>query len=194
MDNLIVKIRMKHEEHLRKMFININDWLKFAEAKNLGLLTISAAIVFGFLKANISPVTMVEKMSYYLLIPLAVVSFVTALVSVFPILTDIEKGKKIKGGIHWLSNVIDKEIAFENIHFYGYLQSITIDVFESEFLKKTNSIIAFTEYEKELGIQILYNSRITALKYQFFKVGAFLLFVGVCITSFAFLISHFFNV
>jgi hypothetical protein len=185
---------MKHEEQLRRMFININDWLKFAEAKNLGLLTLSAAIVFGFLKANISPVTIAEKMSYYVLIPLAVLSFVTALISVFPIITDIERGKKIKGGINWLSNLIDKEHVFENIHFYGYLRSININAFESEYLKKTNSADKFTEYEKELGIQILYNSRITALKYQFFKVGAFLLFVGVCTTSVAFLASHFFNV
>jgi hypothetical protein len=170
---------MKHEEQLRKMFANINDWLKFAEAKNLGLLTLSAAIVFGFLKANINCDTIAEKASYYVLIPLAVLSFITALISVFPIITDIERGKKIKDGIDWLSNLIDKENAFVNIHFYGYLKTINIDVFESEYLKKTNSKAGFSEFEKELGIQILYNSRITALKYQFFKVGAFLIFIGI---------------
>ena len=33
-----------HEEQLYKIFNNVNDWLKFAEAKNFGLLSINAAI------------------------------------------------------------------------------------------------------------------------------------------------------
>lgn len=185
---------MKHEEQLRKMFANINDWLKFAEAKNLGLLTLSAAIVFGFLKANINCTTVAEKTNYYVLIPLAVLAFIIALISVFPILTNIEKGKKIKGNIDWLSNIIDKEDAFVNIHFYGYLKTIDIVEFESEYLKKTNTSGQFSDFEKELGGQILYNSRIAAIKYQLFKIGAFLLFVGICINSLAFFVSHFFNI
>jgi len=185
---------MKNEEQLRKMFANINDWLKFAEAKNLGLLTLNAAIVFGVLKADLTVSNTVEWITYYLLVPLAIISFIIGLISVFPILSAIEKGKKIKGGIDWLSNIIDKEEPFVNIHFYGYLKNIDKEEFESEYLVKTKSTVAFSEFEKELASQILYNSRITTLKYQFFKVGAFLLFVGICMTGIAFFISHFFKI
>jgi hypothetical protein len=185
---------MKHEEQLRKMFANVNDWLKFAEAKNLGLLTLNAAIVFGFLKAGLTIDSTVAWVSYYMLVPLSVISFIIALISVFPILTDIEKGKKIKGSIDWLSNKIDKEEPFVNIHFYGYLNSIDKDEFEAQYLDKTKSTTPFLEFEKELTSQILYNSRITTLKYQLFKVGAFLLFIGVCLTGIAFFISHFLKI
>ena len=44
----------KYEEQLRSIFNNVNEWLKYAEAKNFGLLTLIVAIAFGFTQINFS--------------------------------------------------------------------------------------------------------------------------------------------
>lgn len=167
-----------HEDRLYKLFNNVNDWLKFAEAKNFGLLALNAAIVFGFSQTNFSEESVLEKAGLYFFCPFAFISFIVTLISLFPILSKIEKGEHVKTWISKLSNWIDTETRFENIHFYGYLKGIDESEFESQFLSKIGSSDAFTEFEKELTIQILYNSRITSLKYQLFKIGAFFFFLG----------------
>jgi hypothetical protein len=170
--------RLKHEEQLQKIFTNVNDWLKFAEAKNFGLLSLNAAIVFGFSQSNFECGSAILKAGFYVFSPFAVFSFFASLLSLFPILSSIEKGKYAKSWINKFSNWIDTEAAFENIHFYGYLKNIDTKEFEKVFLCKVNSKKEFIPYENDLATQILYNSRITWLKYQLFKIGAFFFLAG----------------
>lgn len=170
---------LEHEDHLQKMFSNVNEWLKFAEAKNFGLLTLNAAIVFGFTQSIFEEESVIAKTGFYVFSPFAIFSFLAALISLFPILSRIEKGSYTKNWITKFSNAIDKEKAFENIHYYGYLKDINKTEFEAKYLEKVGSNKTFTQYEKELVNQILYNSRITWLKYQLFKIGAFLFLVGI---------------
>ena len=177
--------KLNHEEQLYKIFNNVNDWLKFAEAKNFGLLTLNAAIVFGLTQITFGDDCVVKTVAFCVFVPFSILSFIPCLISLFPIVTKIESKNK-KGEIrnsmkfvNYLSNKIDKDKSFENIHFYGYLKDLKEDKFEEEFLKKTGSKDEFTTYETELVTQILYNSRITSLKYKFFKIGAFLFFIGI---------------
>ena len=172
-------VTLKHDEQLQKLFANINEWLRFAEAKNFGLLSLNAAIVFGFTQTNFATGSIISKAGFYVFSAFAILSFLAALLSLFPILSQIEKGSYSKSWINWLSNLIDKEKKFENIHFYGYLKGINEGEFEAKFLEKIGSTDAFTQFEKELTTQILYNSRITWLKYQLFKIGAFIFLIGV---------------
>ncbi|MCP4218773.1 MAG: hypothetical protein GY765_29345, partial [bacterium] len=37
------------EERLKSIFANVNDWLKFAEAKNAALVAFNSAIIFAVL-------------------------------------------------------------------------------------------------------------------------------------------------
>lgn len=170
---------LEHEEHLQKMFSNVNEWLKFAEAKNFGLLTLNAAIVFGFTQSIFVDGSVIAKAGFYVFSPFAIFSFLAALISLFPILSKIEKGSYAKSWINKFCNIIDEEKKFENIHYYGYLRGINETEFEAKYLKKLGSNIKFTLYETELSTQILYNSRITWLKYQLFKIGAFFFLVGI---------------
>lgn len=185
---------LHHEERLQKLFANVNDWLKFAEAKNFGLLTLNAAIVFGFSQIDLN-ITL--KIGLYIFSFLAVFSFFFSLLSLFPLISKIEKGDLAFAFINKFSNWIDKETQFENIHFYGYLKELDLVEFENKFLVKVGSTVIFTEYEKELSNQILYNSRITWLKYQFFKIGASLFLLGfiLCIISLpiTLIVSYFFK-
>ena len=172
---------LKHEEQLQKIFANVNEWLKFAEAKNFGLLSLNAAIVFGFTQTNFSEGSIICKAGFYVFAPFAIFSFLAALISLFPILSKIEKGSYSKSFINTVCNFIDKENKFENIHFYGYLKGIDETEFETKYLEKIGSAEKFATYETELSTQILYNSRITWLKYQLFKIGAFLFLLGVIV-------------
>ena len=177
--------KLIHEEKLYKIFNNVNDWLKFAEAKNFGLLTLNAAIAFGLTQVTFSDDSIVQIVAFYVFLPFSILSFILCLISLFPIVAKIEsrnrdgKIRKSMKIINNISNLIDKDKPFENIHFYGYLKELTETEFESQFLKKTGSTDEFTKYETELVTQILYNSRITSLKYKFFKIGAFMFLIGI---------------
>jgi hypothetical protein len=166
------------EERLYKIFQNVNEWLKFAEAKNFGLLTLNAAIVFGFTQTNFELGSSIRSAGFYVFAPFALLSFFFALISLFPIVSKIEKGAYSRSLINRFSNMIDEEKGFENIHFYGYLKSIDENEFEEKFKKKLDLSGSFNQFEKEIASQILYNARITWLKYQLFKIGAFIFLVG----------------
>lgn len=177
--------KLNHEEQLYKIFNNVNEWLKFAEAKNFGLLTLNAAIVFGLTQITFSNDSVIKIVAFCVFVPFSLLSFIPCLISLFPIVTKIEsknkdgKVRKSMKIINKISNFIDKDKFFENIHFYGYLKELTETKFETEFLTKIGSEDKFTTYETELVTQILYNSRITSLKYKFFKIGAFSFFIGI---------------
>ena len=183
----------KYEEQLRSIFNNVNEWLKFAEAKNFGLLTLIVAIAFGFTQINFSKESELKTVGCYIFLPIAFFSFFSSLLSLFPILSSFEKGYLAKSLITKLSNLIDKEKSFENIHFYGYLRNLDESTFETKFLTKVNSTEGFIQYEKELSTQILYNSRITWLKYQLFKIGAFFFLIALIISIILLPIVHFFK-
>lgn len=177
-----MEIIINMEEKLQKIFANVNEWLKFAEAKNFGLLTLNAAIVFGISQTTFDDDSAASIVCYYLIIPIACLSSFFSLISLFPILTKIEKGTKLKGMLNSLSTWIDKEDVFENIHFYGYLRTIDETTFIDKINLNTGSTHAFNIFEKELITQILYNSRITWLKYQFFKIAGFLSLIGIVLS------------
>ena len=173
---------LKYENQLRNIFANVNEWLKFAEAKNFGLLTLSAAFIFGLTQIDFPEDSKVACAAYCVFIPFAVFSIVICLISLFPILTKIKKGEWAKSWINRFSNFIDKEDKSENIHFYGYLRGIKEEEFERKFLQKTNSSEAFTDYERELLTQIIINSGIAWLKYQLFKIAAFIFCSGLILS------------
>lgn len=182
-DGKLNKIENMKDE-LREIFNNINEWLKFAEAKNFGLLSLNAAVVFGFLQIDFAENSLYEKIGTYMLMFFATLSFFPCLLSLFPIITKIEKGTSLKSWINKFSNWIDKEIKFENIHFYGFLKDINEATFQAKYIKKNELDVEndkFNQYEIELVSQILYNSRITWLKYQLFKIGAFFFLFGIVI-------------
>ncbi len=167
---------LPYEEQLQKIFSNINDWLKFAELKNFGFLTLNAAIVFGISQIKICANSDAGKV-IWVFISFACLSFLCSLISLLPIASKFGIGNKSL--IYKLCNWTKKDNKFENIHFYGYLKDINESKFEAEFLAKTNSTDAFSQFEKELVTQILYNSRITWVKYQLFKISTFLFLIGI---------------
>ena len=108
----------KHEEQLQSIFNNVNEWLKFAEAKNFGLLTLIMAIAFGFTQINFPEGSELKTVGCYIFLPIAFFSFFSSLLSLFPILSKFEKGYLVKSLIDKLSNLIDEEKSFENGEYF----------------------------------------------------------------------------
>jgi hypothetical protein len=170
------------EDRLYRMFANVNDWLKFAEAKNFGLLTFNAVVIFGITQIDFVKYCSLKLVCYYIISPLSMLSILCVLISLMPILTSIEKGSHVKSWINLFANLIDKEVVFENIHFFGYLKTIDPNEFQRKLSDKLNITPNFSDFEIELIGQILYNSRITALKYQLFKMGGFLTLLAIILS------------
>ena len=103
------------------------------------------------------------------------------------------KGEFEKSWINRFSNFLDKEDKFENIHFYGYIRDLEEGEFERKFLEKNISTEPFSGYEKDLVGQIIFNSRITWLKYQLFKIAAFLFGCGIILSVAIWIILLIFN-
>ncbi len=181
---------LHYEEQLQKIFANTNDWLKFAEAKNFGLITLNAAFLFGLSQINFESGSFWKTISFCVLSPFLYISLFFTLLSFFPILSKISKKEELKGLLGWLSSKIDKENDFENIHYFGYLRKLGKIKFIEEFKLKTKGVELFTEYEEELVTQILYNSRITWLKYQLFKIAGFFTLSGIIVSPIAYLLIN----
>lgn len=189
-----IMAKLEHEEQLNSIFANVNEWLKFAEAKNFGLLTLNAAIVFGLTQIQFSENSLYSNNIFTVFGIFAFSSFLFSLISVFPIVSKVGKNKYSKTFINKFSNWIDKEKFFENIHFYGYLRLISESEFETKFLAKVASNVPFTKFEKELVVQILLNSRISWLKYQLFKIAAFMFLMGIILTIVILAITSIFSI
>ena len=83
--------KLEHEEQLNSIFANVNEWLKFAEAKNFGLMTLNAGVIFGISQISHEKTSLIINLCYYLIIPFASISFLVSLISVFPILSKIDR-------------------------------------------------------------------------------------------------------
>jgi len=71
------------EERLRYILSTVNEWLKFAEAKNGALLAVDAAIIFGIFKLT-SDSAWPHAIFSYLTISLVIASAVSCLISYIP--------------------------------------------------------------------------------------------------------------
>lgn len=149
-----------HEE-LKYIFTNVNEWLKFAEAKNGALLALDCAVIvtlFGI--ASNSDGNFVK----YLCIPTMMLLFISVIFCLTSFHPKIAM-KEIK------LNKSKKE-KHPNIYFFGYLCMINAETLLSELTKKVNG----KNYSKaggdsDLANQIICNSKIAMNKYSAFKNG-----------------------
>jgi len=152
----------KNEDRLVKIFTNVNDWVKFAESKNLMLITFNAASIFGVAKLyDLTYPTDMEWVKSYLFVPiiLLVFSSVVCLISYVP------RVKMLKGGE--FASKTDS-----NIWFYETLKNKSgIDIIQQVY---DSTETDFSVYEKDLAEQIIQNSKIASKKYSYFTIAVWL--------------------
>lgn len=156
-------------EQLKYLFANVNDWLKFIEAKNTALIALNGAAALGLTQVvnNSIKNEIVNYFIIYWLIPLLVLSLITSLVAITTF------AHKLSG----YSYV--KRLRSKNLLYYGYISSLTIAVFtaklrHSQFYYNNGSPYTLTKADYLLINQIHTNSKIAFGKNRLFQYALFL--------------------
>ncbi len=154
------------EENLKYIFDNVNNWLKFAEAKTATLLAANSAIIFGLLN-------LIEKYDYCILTEKYIV-FVTLqlLLSSIICLASFIPSLLISGIFH-----SKRKENTDNLYYFLEIAKYT----PLEYLKSLNHSMGndseetiFTNSEVMLSEQIIINSVIAKDKYYYFKSSIWL--------------------
>tara|TARA_B110000902_G_scaffold210996_1_gene241571 strand:- start:1055 stop:1549 length:495 start_codon:yes stop_codon:yes gene_type:complete len=160
------------KDELKYIFGNVNEWLKFAEAKHAGIIVLNSAIIIGVLSSNNLPF---EKWSIIISLVSISISILASLISQFPITSNFL--------------VRYKHIEKPNIYFFGDLAKIKMADFIVEF---QNSFPEFNPNQSDKNIinQILINSKITLTKYKIFKFCCWLSVFGIGLLGISTLITN----
>ena len=148
-------------DKLKDIFTNVNEWLKFAEAKHAGLIVLNSGIVFGILTLQASLPGLVLMFSVFLI----GASLYTSFASLFPLHLKVLEDKKDFDQI--------------NVYFSGDLARLGKDDLKTILIRQTKTHHVFDGMEEDLIQQIIANSRVAARKYFLFKVALILLMTGL---------------
>lgn len=155
---------------LKYILNNVNNWLKFAEAKNGALLVIDITLLIGLYGIVSS-----DKANGYifLVIPamiLILISAICCIIPHFPILTPADS-KREK----------NECTTYKNCHYFGHLAQLHEEDLIPLLCKKLN-IVGYspTEADMDLCNQIITNSTITMRKYNYFTKGLSWMLYSIC--------------
>jgi hypothetical protein len=151
------------DDRLKFIFANVNDWLKFAEAKNAMIIAFNSASIYGITKTfDLEAVKNTQFIKVYLMIMIAMLVFsaILALISFAP------RVKIVKTGFYAPSDV-------PNIIFFEYLKDRSTDQILSEVLGGADKSL-FTSINKDIAEQIRQNSIIASRKYSHFTIAVWL--------------------
>ena len=153
------------EDRLRYILSVVNEWLKFAEAKNGALLAVDVAIVFGILQliSNTS-----SKGWTYLAIFLIGLSAISALLSFIPQLKVTSSAKQ---------KTRDKETS---LIFYGHIAKYDPENYVRTLYSGAGiEGPSIASIELDFAQQIITNSRIALRKNRYFSAGLWLTVLGL---------------
>jgi hypothetical protein len=146
---------------LNEIFSNINDWLKFAEAKSAALVAGNAALIFGMSRLIFSNETNEIFVAYLIFCSfLCLVSLSICLLSAVPAL-NMPWDSKPKG-------ITDTD----NLLYFGDIAKYSPLAYLNKLAEKIgNQNEKFSGYQKDLALEIITNSVITQRKFYYFKIA-----------------------
>jgi hypothetical protein len=146
-------------DELRFIFTNVNNWLKFAEAKNGALLAGNIAIIFGIWHySNSASPPNVLKYYFIYVTALLTLSTLCALISFSP-RTQIPFIFKVR-----------EPADHDNLLFYGDIAKYSYRVWLEKLYIRYGKTLNITEsIEIDYAEQIIINSQIALWKYRWFK-------------------------
>ncbi|MFH4856644.1 Pycsar system effector family protein [Vibrio diabolicus] len=152
------------DEKLKDIFSNINDWLKYAEAKSATLIAGNAALIFG-LSRTLKSYDVPQFIEYYgyAAMVFCLVSMILCLLSVVPSLSMPWESKS--NGTQDCDNLLYfKDIAkYTPVSYLSKLAS-RLQIDENEF----------SGYQRDLANQIIINATIACRKYSYFQFAIWL--------------------
>ena len=165
---------MEAKTELKYIFANVNEWLKFAEAKHGGLIVLNAGLVIGILSSYTNIQSFIFKPTILIGIICFGLSVFLSILSQFPVTHNIFYNKK--------------EIQNPNLYFFGHLSHFDNQLFIDEF-KKFDTGFAPSKLDTDIINQILVNARITQAKFNFFKIASYLTAFGSGLIGFSSIIK-----
>lgn len=163
------------EEKLKYIFSNVNDWLKYSEAKNGVLLALNGGIIMGIFSLLKDISILIAPYIKWLILPCFMLSLIILLISFLPI-----RDKFFKRNFD-LSSVKLTEL---NLFYFGDLKYLTTTIFLKRIYEAYNKDVPneFPQIERNLANQILNNSTIADRKLTLFTISAYIDFAAVIIT------------
>ncbi|MEO9484056.1 MAG: Pycsar system effector family protein [Ekhidna sp.] len=153
-------------KELLEVFKNVNDWLKFAEAKNAMLIALNGAILIGISKISDSVLFDFTPFFWTGYLSLAKVmllfSMTVSLLSFVPRI-------KMKGGLY-------EPNSGSNRWFFEYLKTLAKEQIVEEI---TGQKPSRNQLEIDLAEQIRQNSLIASSKYSLFSIAIWLTVASV---------------
>jgi hypothetical protein len=157
-------------EDLKYTFNNINEWLKFAEAKNAGLLALNAACIIGILQSESA---FSNDIIFFkgILLTLFCISSCLCLYSILPVLNKwFRFYKKLD------TNEFNAQKSNLNALYFGDISKLSAEQYIELFEFKHN--LQLTNPEKDFGNQITNNAEISWQKYRIFTCAVWLSYIA----------------
>lgn len=172
------------ESKLEYIFANVNDWLKYAEAKNVGLVALNGAILVGLLQ-SVSTIRELELalQLYFLLI--AFCSLVSCSIGLMSLFARLQAP-------WWLSWVMKhkKEPSDNPVFFMDSSKYSGNQLFETVKTKYPSQVVNEASYCLNLCEQISANSKIATIKFHQFNLALTFLMGGI-LTPIGFLVYNY---
>ena len=150
------------EERLRFIFANVNEWLKFAEAKNGVLIAFNGAAIFGILQSLEEICKINERLEV-----VAFVVIVTATVGIgiafFSFMPSLNLNRKAS------ISISPSAIGKNSLIFFRHISKFSPDLYlRTLYQRDGQSVQTLNPIELDLAHQIVENSKTTWLKYRLF--------------------------
>ncbi|MFE8598329.1 Pycsar system effector family protein [Archangium violaceum] len=157
------------EQRLQYILSQVNDWLKFAEAKNAALVAASIATIIGLLQANIKPdpppnsFQIIHSFKFFYLNSLPWLLGCSGLISLISFLP--------KTTIPFITSKAGKKDT-DNLLFFGDIAKYDTDDYTKALQKSWQTTpSSIGDESKHLSEQIVVNSGIAVWKYSCFKLA-----------------------
>lgn len=152
------------DEKLKDIFSNINDWLKYAEAKSATLIAGNGALIWGLVRVSKSfELSYLFNICLLISVLLCVASLVVCLLSIIPSLNmpwEVKpKGKADDDNLLYFSDIAK----YTPVAFLNALET-KLGLQHSEY----------TGYQKDISSQIIVNAVIANAKYKNFQIAIWL--------------------
>ncbi|MCC5621703.1 hypothetical protein [Nostoc sp. CHAB 5715] len=173
------------------IFQNVNEWLKFAEAKNGILLAFSGAGITATITLLATAQNLPKSLSFGLLLTTILLCICSLICSLsFLPKTNLERLVWLRTRPPKNSSFIRKET--DNFYYFGHLHKYS----STELLDALNKYyfegIINTPYKKEyedIAGQITINAEITFLKFQVFTYAVYILITSILVIPVSIIIS-----
>jgi hypothetical protein len=164
------------EDRLERILTRVIDWLKFAEAKNVALLTLDAgagAGLIGWLGGDQVPPAWLTA-ALQIALALLVASAIVALLSFLPVVN-----------INWLRQR-HRHAQTDSVLFFGQIAGADPDTY-LQLLRKAAGVGTGSSpgarLERDYAIQIVINAEIATAKFRLFKAGAWIAVGAVSVVA-----------